>query len=56
MDAQFVMVPKTWIHKLLILKLLNLCVSLAHELNFLHSSNFHEEDEEESKEDNCMEE
>ena len=38
MDAQFMMVPKTWIHKLLIIKLLNLCVSLAHELNFLHSS------------------
>jgi hypothetical protein len=37
MDAQFMMVPRPWIHKLLIIKLLNLCISLAHELNHLHS-------------------
>jgi hypothetical protein len=45
------MVPKTWINKLLVIKLLNLSVSLAHELNFLHSSNSHGEDDEEFKED-----
>lgn len=54
MDAQFLMVPKTWVHKLLIIKLLNLCVSLAHELNFLHSSISHVEDDEEYKVDNGM--
>jgi Tfp pilus assembly protein PilN len=45
MDAQFMMVPKTWIHKLLIVKLLNLCTSLAHELNFLHCSIEEEKEE-----------
>ena len=32
MDAQFLMVPKSWVQKLLTIKLLNLCVSLATEL------------------------
>lgn len=32
MDSQFLMIPKNWTTKLLIVKLLSICMSLAHEL------------------------
>jgi hypothetical protein len=35
MDSKFVMVPKNWVTKLIIIKLLSLCISLANELKFI---------------------
>lgn len=38
MDARFLMVPKTWVTKILILKLLNLSLSLANQLSMMNWS------------------
>lgn len=35
MDAQFLMIPKNWTTKLLIVRLLNICMSLAFEIRRL---------------------
>ena len=36
MDAQFIMVPQNWVTKLIIIKLLSMCISLANELKVIH--------------------
>jgi hypothetical protein len=38
MDARYLMVPKTWVTKILILKLLNLSLSLANQLSMMNWS------------------
>ncbi|CDW72543.1 lupus brain antigen [Stylonychia lemnae] len=38
MDAKFLMVPKNWTVKLMVIKLLNLCLSLANELKSITNS------------------
>ena len=40
MDSQFLMVPKVWVHKLLIIRLMNLCISLTSELRVMQVQDF----------------
>ncbi|TNV87997.1 hypothetical protein FGO68_gene76 [Halteria grandinella] len=46
MDSQFIMVPKNWVTKLIIIKLLSLCISLANELRNISHEDYKEEEEE----------
>ena len=43
MDSQYLMVPKNWVTKLLVLKLLVLSTSLANELKVIKVESFKEE-------------
>jgi hypothetical protein len=50
MDSQFVMVPKNWVTKLIIIKLINMCLSLANELKFITQEDFSKIEEESKQE------
>ena len=39
------MVPKTWVTKLILVKLLSLCLSLANELRLVKNADFSKEEE-----------
>ena len=56
MDANFVVVPKNWVNKLIIMKLMNLCISLANEMRLIKVEDFtHDQIEEEKGEEAAAE-